>query len=434
MPRPNRTNKKDEETQPKNGDLAAILGQGEGMTIYTDGGDEAAPEVEGNQAEERKPFQAENVLSPERKQELDELCAIVNKEYGAGALMRLGDPTCKVRISTTSSGTLTLDVALGGGLPEGRWIEYFGDKSSGKTTLAILHCIEVLRKGRQVVYIDGEHALNPAWATMLGLDINQLLIHQPTPDPVTGKGGCIEDVYNMILRLARTGKVGLIVIDSLPSIPSRAEMGGDEGIDKANFDDQQVAAQARRNSQASRMLTATLSKNKCTVLVINQNRDKIGGFSRFGTPKQQTGGNALQYANTIKVEVKNAEFLKPKGSGDEAKFIGQVIKCSIVKNKIAAPYKEATFRLFYEHGIDRLDELYQMGKYLNIIQGSTWMKVVNTDTGEIVRDKLQGEAKTKDAILNDPELYQFIYEQIMKTVKPDESLLAEEEVEEPIEA
>lgn len=384
-------------------------------------------------AEESVILPYQNVLSADRKKALDDLCSMVNKEFGEGALMRLGDPKARVAIETICSGSLTLDIAIGGGIPVGRWVELFGDEKSGKTTIAILHAIEVLKTGREVVFIDGEHALNPNWCTLLGLDINQILIHQPSPDPQTGLGGAIEDVYNLILKLARTGKVGLIILDSLPSIPSRSEIGGEKGIDEADFDDVQVAAQARKNSQATRMLTSTLAKQRCTLLIINQNRDKIGGFSRFGTPKMQTGGHALQYAHSVKIEVKNAEFLKPKGSGEDAKFIGQKIKCSVVKNKIAAPYKEATFNLYYERGLDRLDELFQMGKYTGVLQGSGWLTLADEQTGEII-GKWNGESKFKEAVIEQPELYDIIYARILRTVRGDTLAdILEEQQEEVVE-
>jgi len=284
----------------------------------------------------------------DRQKALDSALAQIERQFGKGSIMTLGDDAVIPGIESTSTGSIGLDIALGiGGLPKGRIIEIYGPESSGKTTLT-LHCVaEEQKKGGVCAFVDAEHALDPLYAQKLGVNLDDLLISQPD----TG-----EQALEITDTLVRSGAVSMVVIDSVAALTPRAELEGDMG-------DHQVGAQARLMSQAMRKLTGSISKSKCMVIFINQIRMKIGVM--FGSPETTSGGNALKFYSSVRLDIRRIGALK-----DREEIVGNATRVKVVKNKVAPPFKQVEFDIMYGEGISKMGELVDLGVKGGIVEKS----------------------------------------------------------------
>lgn len=318
----------------------------------------------------------------DKKKALETAIAKIEKDYGKGTIMRLGDDI-SVNVEALSTGSLSLDLALGiGGVPKGRIVEIYGPEASGKTTLA-LHVVASAQKlGGDAAYIDVEHALEPAYAEALGVDINSLLISQPD----TG-----EQALDIAESLVRSGAIDVLVIDSVAALIPRAELEGEVG-------DTVVGALARLMSQAMRRLAGAISKNNCTVIFINQLRQKIGVM--YGNPETTPGGMALKYYSSVRIDVRRIETLKDGGV-----MIGNRTRAKVVKNKVAPPFREAEFDIVYGEGISKLGEIIDIGVKLEIIDKAGAWYTVN---GE----RIQGREGVKEYLIQNPDVCDSIEQQI----------------------
>lgn len=309
----------------------------------------------------------------------------IEKQFGKGAVMRLGQNPA-MQIDAISTGSLTLDMALGiGGLPRGRITEIYGPESSGKTTLA-LHCIaEAQKAGGTAAFIDVEHALDPVYASALGVDIDSLLVSQPD----TG-----EDALEITEALVRSGAIDIIVVDSVAALAPKAEIEGEMGSTH-------VGVQARLMSQALRKLTGSISKLNCVAIFINQLREKVGVV--YGSPEVTPGGRALKFYSTVRIDVRKGEPIK---NGSE--IIGSRTKAKVVKNKIAPPFKVAEFDIMYGEGISRVGELLDLAVMADVVKKSgAWFSYKENRLG-------QGRDKVKELFKNDPALAKEIEEETLK--------------------
>ena len=309
----------------------------------------------------------------------------IEKQFGKGAVMRLGQNPA-MQIDAISTGSLTLDMALGiGGLPRGRITEIYGPESSGKTTLA-LHCIaEAQKAGGTAAFIDVEHALDPVYASALGVDIDSLLVSQPD----TG-----EDALEITEALVRSGAIDIIVVDSVAALAPKAEIEGEMGSTH-------VGVQARLMSQALRKLTGSISKLNCVAIFINQLREKVGVV--YGSPEVTPGGRALKFYSTVRIDVRKGEPIK---NGSES--IGSRTKAKVVKNKIAPPFKVAEFDIMYGEGISRVGELLDLAVMADVVKKSgAWFSYKENRLG-------QGRDKVKELFKNDPALAKEIEEETLK--------------------
>ena len=318
----------------------------------------------------------------------------LDKTYGKGSVMRLGDSPA-VEIDVIPTGSLTLDLALGvGGFPKGRVIEIYGPESSGKTTLAIHAIAEVQKQGGIAAIVDAEHAFDQFYAKKLGVDIDNLLISQPDNG---------EQALEIADNLIRSGAIDLLVIDSVAALTPKAEIEGEMG-------DSQMGLQARLMSKALRKLTGSISKANCCCIFINQLRDKIGVM--FGNPETTTGGNALKFYASVRIDIRRSAQLK---EGEE--IIGNRTKVKVVKNKVAPPFRKAEFDIMYGEGISKVGEIIDLGVDLNIIKKSgSWFSYGETRLG-------QGRDSVKALIKDNPELM----EELEKLIK--EALTTSGEVE-----
>ena len=320
----------------------------------------------------------------EKKKALEAAIGVIEKQFGAGAIMRLGTNKT-LDIEAIPTGSMTLDLALGiGGIPRGRIIEIYGPESSGKTTVA-LHCIaEAQKLGGEVAFIDVEHALDPVYAEKLGVDIENLLVSQPDSG---------EQALEIAEALARSGAIDCIVIDSVAAMVTKAEIDGVMG-------DTHVGQLARLMSQAMIKLTSVISKSNCAAIFINQIREKIGVI--YGNPETTPGGRALKFYSTIRIEVRRGEQLK---NGSEV--VGNRTKCKVVKNKVAPPFKECEFDIMYGQGISRTGEVLDIATDLGIVKkGGAWYSYNEMKLG-------QGRDNSKDFLKNNPEIMAEI-EQLIK--------------------
>lgn len=315
-------------------------------------------------------------METEKQKALDVALKQIEKDFGKGSIMKLGEASAKMNIEVIPTGALSLDIALGvGGIPRGRVIEIYGPESSGKTTVALHMIAEAQKMGGYAAFIDAEHALDPEYARHLGVDVDNLLISQPDNG---------EQALEIADALVRSGAIDIIVIDSVAALVPRAEIEGEMG-------DSHVGLQARLMSQALRKLTGMISKSKCATIFINQIREKVGVM--FGSPETTTGGRALKFYSTIRMDVRRIDTLK---NGNE--MIGSRTRVKVVKNKIAPPFKQAEFDIMYGQGISHEGCLVDLGTELDILNKSgAWYSYGEIRLG-------QGKEKVKDYLKENPEL------------------------------
>lgn len=323
-----------------------------------------------------------------RAQALANALAMIDKQFGKGAVMRYGDDQVQHDIQVVSTGSLGLDMALGiGGLPRGRVIEIYGPESSGKTTLTLHIIAEMQKLNGTCAFIDAEHALDVQYAQQLGVNLNDLLISQPD----TG-----EQALEITDALVRSGSVDLIVIDSVAALTPKAEIEGDMG-------DNLPGLHARLMSQALRKLTASIKRTNCTVIFINQIRMKIGVM--YGSPEVTTGGNALKFYSSVRLDIRRANYIR---KGDEV--LGNETRVKVVKNKVAPPFKQAVFDVLYGQGISRESEIVDLGVKANVIKKSgSWYSYNDTRIG-------QGKDNVRDFLKDNPELAQEIEAKIRANI------------------
>lgn len=336
-----------------------------------------------------------------REQALDNALKKIEKDYGKGAIMRLGDVVDRMNIEVISSGCLAIDLAVGvGGFPRGRVIEIYGPESSGKTTVALHAIAEAQKAGGIAAFIDAEHALDPVYARNLGVDINNLLVSQPD---------CGEQALEITESLVRSGAVDMIVVDSVAALVPKAEIEGEMG-------DAHVGLQARLMSKALRKLTGIISKSRAVVIFINQLREKVGIM--FGNPETTTGGRALKFYSTIRLDVRKGEVIKQNNEN-----VGSRTKVKVVKNKVAPPFKTAEFDLMYGTGVSYEGTLIDIGVSMDIIKKSgAWYSYNDERMGqgkEAAKDYLREHkeiAKKIDTIIRDtlmaePETFDVVGEE-----------------------
>ena len=312
----------------------------------------------------------------DKERNLQLALAKIEKDFGKGAIMRLGETEIP-KVEAISTGCLTLDVALGiGGIPKGRIIEIYGPESSGKTTVA-LHCVaEVQKEGGTAAFVDAEHALDPVYASKLGVNLDDLYISQPDSG---------EQALEITETLIRSGAIDIIVIDSVAALTPQAELDGDMG-------DSHVGMQARLMSQALRKITAASSKSKCTIIFINQLREKIGVM--YGNPETTTGGKALKIYSSVRIEIRKADTLK-----DGSDIVGNHVKAKVVKNKVAPPFKVAEFDIMYGTGISNMGCVLDLAVENGFVQKSgSWFSYNDEKIG-------QGRDKAMEFLKSNPDVY-----------------------------
>lgn len=322
----------------------------------------------------------------EKKKAIDTAIAQIEKQYGAGAVMRLGT-TKTMNVDAVPTGSMMLDMALGiGGVPKGRIVEIYGPESSGKTTVALSIVSQAQKLGGEVAFIDVEHALDPEYAKLLGVDIDSMLVAQPDSG---------EQALEIMEALVRSNAIDVIVLDSVAAMVTKAEIDGEMG-------DTHVGLLARLMSQAMRKLTAAISKSNCVAIFINQVREKIGVM--YGNPETTTGGRALKFYSSVRIEVRRGEALK---SGSE--IYGNRTKCKVVKNKVSPPFKECEFDIIYGEGISRVGEVLDLAVELGIVQkGGAWFSYNGNKLG-------QGRDNSKEFLKQNPEIMQEIEDKIMES-------------------
>ena len=316
---------------------------------------------------------------------LDAALAQIERQFGKGSVMKLGDSGTQMNVETIPTGSLSLDIALGlGGIPKGRIVEIYGPESSGKTTVTLHMIAEVQKRGGIAGFIDAEHALDPVYAKNIGVDIDNLYISQPDNG---------EQALEITETMVRSGAIDIVVVDSVAALVPKAEIDGDMG-------DSHVGLQARLMSQALRKLTAVISKSNCTVIFINQLREKVGVM--FGNPETTTGGRALKFYSSVRLDVRRIESLKQAGE-----VIGNRTRVKVVKNKIAPPFKEAEFDIMFGKGISREGDLLDLAANANIIaKTGAWYAYKGQKIG-------QGRENAKQYLLDNPD----VYDEVEKTVR-----------------
>jgi recombination protein RecA len=343
-----------------------------------------------------------------RKQALAAALTQIERQFGKGAIMRMGDGMAANDIQVVSTGSLTLDAALGiGGLPRGRVVEIYGPESSGKTTLTLHAIAECQKAGGTTAFVDAEHALDPAYAEKLGVNVEDLLVSQPDNG---------EQALEITDMLVRSGAVDMVVVDSVAALTPKAEIEGDMG-------DTHVGLQARLMSQALRKLTANINRSNCMVVFINQIRMKIGVM--FGSPETTSGGNALKFYASIRLDIRRIGALK---RGDE--IVGNQTRVKVVKNKMAPPFRQAEFEILYGEGISREGELIDLGVKFNFVdKAGAWYSYNGERIG-------QGKENVRQFLKDNPDIADAIYKQIrdemMPSPKPEDAHKAEDAVEEAV--
>ena len=324
----------------------------------------------------------------EEKMSLNDTLKLIQKTYGQGSIMKLGEKQ-KVDVDVISSGSIALDYILGvGGYPKGRVIEIYGPESSGKTTFALHAIAEVQRKDGKAAFIDAEHAIDPLYAQNLGVNIDELILSQPDSG---------EQALEITEMLAKSGAIDLIVVDSVAALVPQAELNGEMG-------DAQVGLQARLMSKALRKLTAVLNKSSCTIIFINQLREKVGIM--FGNPETTTGGRALKFYSSVRLEVRRGDAIKV---GED--ILGNEVKLKVVKNKVAPPFKTAIVEITYGKGINKQAELLELAVKFDIIHKSgAWFEYNGEKIG-------QGKEKAKDFLAKNEAEAQAIKEAVVAAIK-----------------
>ena len=320
----------------------------------------------------------------EKLKALDAALGQIEKQFGKGAVMKLGDPSAQMNVETIPTGSLSLDIALGlGGIPKGRIIEIYGPESSGKTTVTLHMIAEVQKRGGIAGFIDAEHALDPVYAKNIGVDVDNLYISQPDNG---------EQALEITETMVRSGAIDIVVVDSVAALVPKAEIDGDMG-------DSHVGLQARLMSQALRKLTAVISKSNCTVIFINQLREKVGVM--FGSPETTTGGRALKFYSSLRLDVRRIEALKQSGE-----TIGNRTRVKVVKNKIAPPFKEAEFDIIFGEGISTVGDILDLAADAGIVNKSgAWYAYEGNKIG-------QGRENTKQYLKEHTEMLQEIEQKV----------------------
>ena len=335
------------------------------------------------------------MINEEKQKALEAALGHIEKQYGKGSVMKLGDSSSNMVVEAVPTGSLGLDIALGvGGVPKGRIVEIYGPESSGKTTVALHMVAEVQKRGGIAGFIDAEHALDPVYAKNIGVDIDNLYISQPDNG---------EQALELTETMVRSGAVDIVIVDSVAALVPKAEIEGDMG-------DSHVGLHARLMSQALRKLTAAISRSNCVVIFINQLREKVGVM--FGNPETTTGGRALKFYASVRLDVRRTETLKQGGE-----MVGNHVKVKVVKNKVAPPFKQAEFDIMFGTGISREGEILDLASECNVVNKSgAWYSYNGERIG-------QGRENVKIFLKDHPE----ICEEIEKQVRIQYHLLPEEE-------
>lgn len=321
-------------------------------------------------------FKLDGRRDMDKQKALDSALAQIERNFGKGSIMKLGQQDAVMEIEAVSTGSLGLDIALGiGGLPKGRIIEIYGPESSGKTTLALHTLAEEQKKGGICAFVDAEHALDPIYARKLGVNVDELLISQPDAG---------EQALEITDTLVRSGAVSIVVVDSVAALTPRAELEGDMG-------DAQVGLQARLMSQAMRKLTGSISRSKCMVIFINQIRMKIGVM--FGSPETTTGGNALKFYASVRLDIRRIGAIK-----DRDEVVGNATRVKVVKNKVAPPFRQVEFDIMYGEGISKMGELIDLGVKAGVVEKSgSWFSHGDERIG-------QGRENAKQFLRDNPQV------------------------------
>ncbi|MEI8031869.1 MAG: recombinase RecA [Chlorobiaceae bacterium] len=328
-------------------------------------------------------------VDPAKLKQLNLAVDALEKQFGKGAIMRLGDSAAVMQVQAISTGSMTLDFALGvGGLPRGRVTEIYGPESSGKTTLALHVIAEAQKEGGIAALVDAEHAFDPSYARRLGVDINAMLISQPESG---------EQALSIVETLVRSGAVDVVVVDSVAALVPQAELEGEMG-------DSVVGLQARLMSQALRKLTGAISKSSCVCIFINQLRDKIGVM--YGSPETTTGGKALKFYSSIRLDIRKIAQLK-----EGEAVVGNRTKVKVVKNKVAPPFRIAEFDILYGEGISVMGELIDLAVEFGVVKKSgSWFSYGEEKLG-------QGRETVRKALRDDPELFKKVHKQVKEIMK-----------------
>lgn len=339
------------------------------------------------------------MASDDKKKALDAAISKLEKDFGKGTVMKLGDPAAQVAVETVPTGALSLDLALGlGGVPKGRVVEIYGPESSGKTTVALHMIAEVQKRGGIAGFIDAEHALDPVYAKNIGVDIDELYISQPDSG---------DQALEITETMVRSGAMDIIVVDSVAALVPKQEIDGDMG-------DTHVGLQARLMSQALRKLTPVISKSNCVVIFINQLREKVGVM--FGSPETTTGGRALKFYASVRMDIRRIETLKLAGE-----MVGNRVRIKVVKNKIAPPFKEAEFDIMFGKGISREGDLLDLAASTEIVNKSgAWYAYNGDKIG-------QGRENSKVYLAEHPELMDEIEAKVREYYSIDKSEDKEED-------
>ena len=337
-----------------------------------------------NTSEEKKKTLGVANTSEEKKKALDAAIAKLEKDFGKGAVMKLGESGAHVNVETVPTGCLSLDLALGlGGVPKGRVIEVYGPESSGKTTIALHMIAEVQKRGGIAGFVDAEHALDPVYAKNIGVDIDELYISQPDSG---------DQALEIAETMVRSGAIDIIVIDSVAALVPKQEIEGDMG-------DSHVGLQARLMSQALRKLTPVISKSNCIVIFINQLREKVGVM--FGSPETTTGGRALKFYASVRMDVRRIETLKQSGE-----MVGNRTRIKIVKNKIAPPFKEAEFDIMFGKGVSKSGDILDLAAGIDVVKKSgAWYAYEGEKIG-------QGRENAKSYLESHPEMMDEIEQKV----------------------
>ncbi len=341
------------------------------------------------------------MASEDKKKALESALAQIEKSYGKGSVMKLGETGARMNVESVPSGSLSLDIALGiGGFPRGRVVEIYGPESSGKTTVALHAVAEVQKRGGIAGFIDAEHALDPVYAQNIGVDIDNLYISQPDNG---------EQALEITETLVRSGAVDIVIVDSVAALVPKAEIDGEMG-------DSHVGLQARLMSQALRKLTGIISRSNCIVIFINQLREKVGVM--FGNPETTTGGRALKFYSSVRLDVRRIESLKVSGE-----VIGNRTRVRVVKNKVAPPFKEAEFDIMFGQGISRTGDVLDLATECNIINKSgAWFAYEGEKIG-------QGRENAKNYLKEHPDVMQEVEQKVRDYYSLDGAAEAEERPE-----